>query len=47
MTFHTLEQVHELLAGMEILNLKEEELDGTTVIGDTKHWHLFYIIARK
>lgn len=47
MTFHTRRQVEELLADMEIILLDEEEQDGTTALGTTKHWHLFHVIAKK
>ena len=47
MTFHTREQVEELLKGLEVLELKEEEKDEKPVVGDIKHWHIFHIIARK
>lgn len=47
MTFHTLEEVRGLLAGMTILDLQEKEKDDTTVAGSLKHWHIFYITACK
>ncbi len=47
MTFHTLDDVRELLAGMTVLNLREEEKEDTPVVGPPKHWHIFYITARK
>jgi tellurite methyltransferase len=47
MTFHNLDQVQELFSGMKIIELREEERDGTPVVGDSKHWHIFYITARK
>lgn len=47
MTFHTAEQVNQLLADLEILVLEEEEKDSTTANGTPKHWHVFHIIARK
>lgn len=47
MTFHTLEQVNQLLADLEVLILEEEEKDSTTANGTPKHWHAFHIIARK
>jgi len=25
----------------------EVDEDGTTAVGDAKHWHLFHIVARK
>lgn len=47
MTFHTKEQVEELLAGMEIISIEEEERDGRTANGTPKHWHVFHFIAKK
>ncbi len=47
MTFLTVEQVHELLRDLELIELQEVELDGTTADKTPKHWHLFHIIARK
>ena len=47
MTFHTREQVQELLADMETLLFKEEEWDGTLASGIKKHWHAFHVIAKK
>lgn len=32
---------------MEIIQLDEEEKDGKTALGTTKHWHLFHIIDKK
>lgn len=47
MTFHTEEQVKELLNGLETISFKEDEKDDKTATGDMKHWHIFHIIARK
>lgn len=47
MTFHAKQQVENLLAGMEIIKLDEEEKDGKTANGTPKHWHIFHVIARK
>ena len=47
MNFLTKEDVEKLLDGMEVIKLKEEEYDGKTAAGDTKHWHVFHVIARK
>lgn len=47
MTFHTKEQVQELLKDLEIISFSEDEKDAKTAKGDMKHWHLFHIIARK
>jgi tellurite methyltransferase len=48
MSFHALEQIEELLSGMEIIEIKEEEKDDKPVVGNNiKHWHVFHVIARK
>lgn len=46
MTFVTGEQVQDLLSGLEVEYLHEEDEDGSSTIGP-KHWHIFHIIARK
>lgn len=47
MTFHTREQIEQLLGGFKIEYFKEIEEDGQTAIGDSKHWHVFHVVARK
>lgn len=47
MTFHTYDQVLQLLSDMEIISLHEEDKDGKTATGTPKHWHVFHFIARK
>ena len=47
MTFHTESQARELFHDMDILFFHEEEKDGTTASGSTKHWHVFHVIAQK
>ncbi len=44
--FHTKEEVLNLLVGMDILFFEEKEYD-TEVNGESKHWHIFYFIAKK
>lgn len=46
MTFQDLEEVKNLLGGLEILHLRETERDGEASTGP-KHWHTFDIIARE
>lgn len=46
MTFFTREQAHEQLKGLDVLDLTEEDQDGTTADGTQKHWHVYHIIAR-
>lgn len=47
MTFHTKEQVEQLLGDLEIIRFQEEEKDDMTAMGKMKHWHIFHVIARK
>ncbi len=43
----TKEAAEELCAGYEVLAFDEEEKDGATAAGDSKHWHVFHFIVRK
>jgi tellurite methyltransferase len=45
MTFQNLDQVKNILGGMEILQLHEIERDGEASSGP-KHWHIYDIMAR-
>jgi tellurite methyltransferase len=47
MTFLTHKEVEQVLAGLTVLELKEDDHDGTTALGDTKHWHVYHIMARR
>lgn len=47
MNFHKEEGVRQLLDGLDILELTEEDRDATTTLGAPKHWHIFHIIAQK
>lgn len=47
MTFVTRKEAERLLEGLEIEMFDEEEADGVTPRGNTKHWHIFHIVARK
>jgi SAM-dependent methyltransferase len=46
MTFVDREGVDRLVAGLELLDLREEDADGPAFSGP-KHWHLFDIVARR
>ncbi|MDX2232408.1 MAG: class I SAM-dependent methyltransferase [Leptolyngbyaceae cyanobacterium bins.349] len=46
-TYHTRQQVEQLLAPFEVEWLQEEEHPGKTAIGEDKYWHLFHVVARK
>jgi trans-aconitate methyltransferase len=47
MTFLTREEVDETLSGLIIKELTEDDRQGGTATGGTKHWHVFHIIAQK
>jgi len=47
MTFHTRAQVENLLQGLKVEVLREEEKDQPDFSGANKHWHIFTVIARK
>jgi trans-aconitate methyltransferase len=47
MTFLTRGEVAELLRGLEVIELREEDADGHTASGSPKHWHVFHILARR
>ncbi len=35
-----------LLEGFEVLELEEMEADGAPTVGESKHWHLYHVLAR-
>ena len=45
MNFHDRAEVEQLLAGLHTVDLIEEDRDGA-MVGGTKHWHVFHVIAR-
>lgn len=47
MTFHTVEQVRDLLSAFHVRWLLEVDEDATTATGTPKHWHAFSVVARK
>jgi SAM-dependent methyltransferase len=47
MTFVSREEALALLNGFELEMFEEEEDDGVTPRGKSKHWHIFHIVARK
>ena len=47
MTFLTKDKVIELFKQFNIISFKEFEKDGNTALGEAKHWHIFFIIAKK
>lgn len=47
MTFHTKQQVFILLQDFDVEYCKEVEKNGKTLSGIEKHWHIFYVVAKK
>jgi tellurite methyltransferase len=45
--FVTREQVDELLRGLTPVEIQEEDKEGGTATGATKHWHVFHVIAKQ
>ncbi len=44
---HARDEVRAMLAGLEIERLDEENRPGATHDGQSKHWHVFHVVARK
>ena len=47
MSFHTVEEARDLLDPFEVEQFVEIDEDGSTAVGESKHWHLFHVVARK
>lgn len=47
MTFLTRAEAEDLLSDLETIELSEEDADGQTADGSSKHWHVFHILARR
>jgi tellurite methyltransferase len=47
MTFHSRRDVEAILSDWIVELLDEEEDDGVTPRGTTKHWHIWHIVARR
>lgn len=47
LTFHTKEEVEQLVSRLKIVKLEEEDKEGKTAAGPVKHWHVFHFIAKK
>jgi tellurite methyltransferase len=47
LTIHTRAEVERLFGGFVLERLSEVDEDGTTAVGDPKHWHLYHLVARK
>ncbi|MEP6775040.1 MAG: class I SAM-dependent methyltransferase [Chloroflexota bacterium] len=45
--FVTREEVGELLDGLTLVEITEEDKEGGTATGAIKHWHVFHVIAKK
>lgn len=46
-TFVGREEALAMLSGLDLEMFHEEEADGVTPRGNSKHWHIFHIVARK
>lgn len=46
-TFHSKEEVEDLLKDFEVIKLVEAEEDSPARVGEKKHWHVFDVIAQK
>lgn len=46
-TFHTREEVDELIAGFEVESFEEVERDGPGALVAMKRWHGFFLVLRK
>jgi SAM-dependent methyltransferase len=46
LTFHTRDEVGELVGGLEVLELCEVDEDGQTALGTDKRWHIFHLLLR-
>ncbi|HLM13689.1 MAG TPA: class I SAM-dependent methyltransferase [Reyranella sp.] len=47
MTFVSRDEAMTMLDGLALEMFEEEEADGVTPRGNTKHWHIFHIVARR
>ncbi len=47
MTFHSREELDILLEDWQVELLEEEEHEGVTPRGQTKHWHIWHVVARR
>lgn len=47
MVFLSKDEIIRLFEKFEIISLEEIEEDGKTALGNTKHWHVFNVIAKK
>ncbi|MBP9719176.1 MAG: class I SAM-dependent methyltransferase [Candidatus Levybacteria bacterium] len=47
LAFQTKDEVLNMLSELEMIEFNEEEKDGKTASGETKHWHVFHFITKK
>ncbi|HUK94268.1 MAG TPA: class I SAM-dependent methyltransferase [Gaiellaceae bacterium] len=47
LSVHSRAEAESLLEPFELERFDEVEEDGSTAVGDPKHWHLFHVVARK
>lgn len=43
----TRQELMKIFDGFEMIHFEEEEVDGPTLLGPEKHWHMFHITALK
>jgi tellurite methyltransferase len=43
---HSRDEVDAMLSPFEVVYFEEAERDGTTVVGEKKHWHVFHVVAK-
>lgn len=47
LTIHTRSEVERLFQDWQIIDLQEVDRPGQTAVGNSKHWHLFAVVARR
>ena len=47
LNFHPRAGVDQLLAGLDVVEIVEEERDGPAFRAASKHWHVFHVLARR
>ena len=40
-------RVEAMFAGLELERFDEVDADGTTALGESRHWHVFHVVARR
>ena len=47
LTTLTKEELLSLFSNFEIIEFNERDADGTTMVGESKHWHIYSVVAVK